>query len=196
SRTLPTPPPPPARRGVTPVQSLSTPPYFSRRDDRADHAARAAGASRRAAMRFFGTACLLALSTLLAVYAVETYLTLRDPLAAQSLSRRVEGLRRRGYDAYPAYVPAYRFKVPSGQLPLSGVRRVRTVMGSDDRRYTVYDSDEFGFRNPRGLWHPGAQLALLGDSFVQGYGVPDGRDRASIMRTRCPRTLNLGMPRT
>src|SRR5439155_6189407 len=59
-----------------------------------------------------------------------------------------------------------------------------------------YDSDEFGFRNPRGLWHPGAQLALLGDSFVQGYGVPDGRDLASIMRERYPRTLNLGMTGT
>ena|SRR5438552_398608 len=59
---------------------------------------------RSAAIRFFGTACLLASSTLLAVYAVETYLTLNDPFAAPSVSRRVEGLRRRGYDAYPAYV--------------------------------------------------------------------------------------------
>jgi len=151
---------------------------------------------RSAAIRFFGTACLLASSTLLAVYAVETYLTLNDPFAAQSVSRRVEGLRQRGYDAYPAYVPAYRFKVPSGAMPLSGVRRVRTVIGSDDRSSVVYDSDEFGFRNPPGLWHPGVQLALLGDSFVQGYGVPDGRDLASIMRERYPRTLNLGMTGT
>ena len=147
-------------------------------------------------MRRLAPFALVVFSTLFTLYALETYLTVAKPFEPQSISRQVERLRRRGVQAYPAYIPAYGFTVSSGVMPLSGVRLVRTVMGGDNRSTTVYDSDERGFRNPRGLWGAPLDVALLGDSYAQGYNAPEGREIAAVMRRTYPRTVSLGMTGT
>ncbi len=135
---------------------------------------------------------LVLVSSGITLYAVEAYLEFRPPPTKLDT---VLALRMRGIDAYPAYTPAFRQHVGTGLMPLSGVRLVTTVLGGDVTP-VVYQSDEVGFRNPTGLWDASADLALLGDSFAQGYGAPAGADIASVMRESHPRTVNLGMTGT
>lgn len=79
-------------------------------------------------------------------------------------------------------------------LPLGGVSMRQTVFCNESGSWVVYDSDERGYNNPRGLWGAGPlDLVLLGDSFSQGDCVPPGRDIASHLREAYPSALTLGM---
>jgi hypothetical protein len=103
----------------------------------------------------------------------------------------VAQLRRRGLDAYPAYLGRWE-SLPTGEVPIAGVRNVPTVLDHESDSWVVYQSDELGFRNPARSWDAPVRIALLGDSFVHGFGATDGHDLASAIRQREPRTLNLG----
>jgi hypothetical protein len=79
-------------------------------------------------------------------------------------------------------------------LPLAGISRRLTVVCNEHGEYLTYDSDEHGFHNPPDTWnHASVDVVLLGDSFTQGWCVPSGREFASIIRGRYPRTINLGI---
>jgi hypothetical protein len=79
-------------------------------------------------------------------------------------------------------------------LPLGGVSNALTVLCNESGRYVTYDSDERGFRNPRGVWNSSrADMAAVGQSLVQGYCVPNGTGFVDLLRQRYPVTLNLGM---
>jgi hypothetical protein len=76
--------------------------------------------------------------------------------------------------------------------PLGGISLVRTLYCNERGRYELFASDEFGFRNPAGLQVAPIDLALIGDSFVQGYCVPSDSTAVAFLRARFPRTVNLG----
>jgi hypothetical protein len=79
-------------------------------------------------------------------------------------------------------------------LPLGGVANALTVLCNESGTYVFYESDEFGFNNPKGLWQAkGVQVMALGDSFTQGYCVEPERNFVSLIRARYPLALNLGM---
>ena len=60
--------------------------------------------------------------------------------------------------------------------------------------YVTYESDEHGFHNPKGMWKSGRiGVAVLGDSFAQGYCVPSDKSFVALIRNAYPATLNLGM---
>ena len=69
-----------------------------------------------------------------------------------------------------------------------------TVHCNESGQYNIYDADEHGFNNPRGL-HGQAplQVALLGDSFTHGACVPREASVAGRVRAAFPATLNLGI---
>jgi len=80
-------------------------------------------------------------------------------------------------------------------LPLSGVSLERTVACNEMGYWMIYDADEHGFRNPKGLWKPGnVDIVLLGDSFAYGACVRLEEHFSSIIRQRFPKTWNLGFP--
>ncbi len=84
--------------------------------------------------------------------------------------------------------------MPGALLPLGGVSRSVTVLCNESGQYVTYTSDEHGMRNPRGIWSsPHADLVAVGESFVQGYCVPDGAGFVDALRARFPITLNLGI---
>jgi len=57
----------------------------------------------------------------------------------------------------------------------------------------VRSLDSQGFRNPAGIWGNSRwDIAAIGDSFAQGYCVPDGKDMVSLIRDVYPTTTNLG----
>jgi len=80
-------------------------------------------------------------------------------------------------------------------LPLGGVSSGRTVACNEMGYWVIYDADEHGFRNPKGLWKPGSvDIVLLGDSFTYGACVRLEEHFSGIIRGRFPKTLNLGYP--
>jgi hypothetical protein len=155
------------------------------------------------------TLSMTLISLAVAAYAAEGYLRALPKIRVRVAARRfgldfdgrkklevVEGFRRQGQDAWPAAFPAWEGlkQGTSGLLPLGGISNVTTVLCNEMGPYVVYESDEHGFRNPKGLWSsPGLEIALLGDSFTQGACVPPGQDFASLIRKEHPSTLNLGM---
>ncbi|RAU23579.1 hypothetical protein CU669_00275 [Paramagnetospirillum kuznetsovii] len=119
----------------------------------------------------------------------------------------ITALRAQGRDAYPALFPAYILRpnadgslaspiVVDGKpiLPLGGAANVETVVCNENGNWLVYTADERGFANPKGTWsQPGLDLALMGDSFAQGYCVEPDQSFAGRLRARYPATLNLAM---
>jgi hypothetical protein len=79
-------------------------------------------------------------------------------------------------------------------LALGGISRRTTLFCNEGGRYAIYDSDEHGFNNPTGIWPLGQlDVALLGDSYMQGACVPPELTVASHLRKKWPATLSLGM---
>lgn len=109
-------------------------------------------------------------------------------------------LRREGTAAYPAIKPINFLDGPvtvAGRriIPLAGIANVLTVFnGNETGEYLIYESDERGFHNPKGLHRAGTvDVAVVGDSYVHGAAVPSGQGLVARIRERLPRTLNLGM---
>jgi len=118
-------------------------------------------------------------------------------------------LRAKGIDAVPGVLPRYQLMFQKGDgkrgqptgdattpqiLALGGISNRMTVLCNESGRHLTYESDEHGFRNPRGAWQSGSvDIVALGDSFTQGFCVPSGKYFVDIVRQRYPATLNLGM---
>jgi len=115
-------------------------------------------------------------------------------------------LRQRGQDAWPAVTSGAMFKdQPAGSsvpaieidglsvMPLGGVADKVTVYCNENGQYTIYESDEHGFHNPRGIWAAsGMTVAAVGDSFVLGGCVSTDKNFVALVRQRYPNTLNVG----
>lgn len=79
-------------------------------------------------------------------------------------------------------------------LPLAGISKSLTVFCNESGQYITYESDEYGFNNPQGLWKaPHFDIAAVGDSFTQGSCVPPDRNIVAWVRKRYPVTTNLGI---
>lgn len=114
-------------------------------------------------------------------------------------------LRRDGVDAVPAIMlggivsgnePLIRRDAHPARdlLPLGGISNAVTLLCNESGQPVVYRSDEHGFRNPAGTWiSRHAQLAVVGESYAQGYCVPDGAGFVDRLRARYGVTLNLGI---
>src|SRR5216683_7695169 len=79
-------------------------------------------------------------------------------------------------------------------LPLGGIANKVTVFCNESGEYVMYESDEHGFHNPKGIWDTGdVDIVALGDSFTQGYCVPSHKNFVAFIREHYPATLNLGI---
>jgi hypothetical protein len=123
----------------------------------------------------------------------------------------ITDLRAKGIDAVPGVLPRYQLMFqkggkradgvgPQGEAPtppilaLAGISNKLTVLCNESGRHLTYESDEHGFRNPRGAWQSGkVDIVALGDSFTQGFCVGPGQYFVDVIRQRHPSTLNLGM---
>ncbi len=67
-------------------------------------------------------------------------------------------------------------------LPLSGIANATCLYSNEGGHYPLYETDELGFNNPRGVHGRGAvDIALLGDSFTFGIGVDSPENIASVL---------------
>jgi hypothetical protein len=119
----------------------------------------------------------------------------------------INDLSAKGIDAVPSLVPLVLLKQqPDGTrrsvinldgvevLPHGGISNRVTVYCNEEGQYVVYESDEHGFHNPKGIWgSDSVEIVALGDSFTQGGCVPSDKNFVSVIRERYPKTLNLGM---
>lgn len=119
----------------------------------------------------------------------------------------IHDLRARGIDAYPDVFPRVLFEPASSEtiksillrnyeefLPVAGMSMTTTVFCNESGEYVVYESDEHGFHNPRGIWKNGfADIVALGDSYTHGVCVPTDKGFIATIRSKSPHTINLGV---
>jgi hypothetical protein len=145
-------------------------------------------------------------AALVAAYGVEYALGRSQPRDGTLAARRgvrfdtrtrwdvVHDERRAGKAAYPTMEPRLRLTPEATRLPLGGIAGKTTVSCNEGGSYAIYESDEHGFNNPKGLWGRGAaDVGIVGEAFAQGACVPAGAGAADRIRERYPVTLNLGM---
>ncbi len=91
--------------------------------------------------------------------------------------------------------PDWGVKVDGVQtLPFGGVSNKKTVFCNEGGTWALFDADEHGFNNPKGIWGaPPLDVAILGDSYSQGACVPQDKITAAHVRKKFPKTLTLGM---
>ena len=79
-------------------------------------------------------------------------------------------------------------------LPLNGLADSQTIMCNENGKYTIYDSDEHGFNNPKGMFsEKDIDILLVGDSFTHGACVEPGEDIGSMIRDSGKNVINLGI---
>jgi hypothetical protein len=106
----------------------------------------------------------------------------------------VDDLRQQGVDAVPIMSPRTITVHGKKVIPLGAISDKVTVLCNENGSWVIYEADERGFNNPKGIWHSGhIEIAAVGDSFTQGYCVPPDKNFVSLIRGLHPATLNLGM---
>jgi hypothetical protein len=146
------------------------------------------------------------LSIMVSAYSVELglFYYYNDPLPQTKKVTRskldvIEDLRSKGVDAWPVIMP-FEFIESNGLLssqdrlfPLGGISNKTIVFCEEGGPFVVYENDEHGFNNPKGLYENiDIKIALIGDSYVQGACVQAGEDITSRIRNMGIGALNLG----
>jgi hypothetical protein len=118
-------------------------------------------------------------------------------------SQVISSLQAQGQSALPGLsrewprLGAIRQQLPDGLFPLGNASLSRIVECNEGGEYVLFDSDEFGFNNPRGiLASRRVDVALVGESFAVGHCVPPDRNLAAVIRQTYPHTVNLGIAGT
>jgi hypothetical protein len=113
----------------------------------------------------------------------------------------VDALRNDGVDAWPTMKPYLMLdqEAPSGEddalLPLGGISGSTSVYCNEGGAYSVFETDEHGFRNPTGIHREGSvEAVLVGDSFGNGACVRTREDPASLLSSEGLSTLSLASP--
>jgi hypothetical protein len=128
------------------------------------------------------------------------------PFDTRSKAEVIADLRSSGTLAYPSVMPKLlgAHLVHGGKealsfdgeslLPLGGIANVTTVYCNEGGDWLVYEADEHGFNNPKGIWgSPSIDVAVVGDSYTHGACVPPEKSFPARIREKHPTTLNLGM---
>lgn len=142
-----------------------------------------------------GSAHGLALSPETMVEHMKVAKEIGQPFDGRSHLEVIRDFEGQGVQAYPPVTVNKVVEVDGKELfPLGGISNVVTVYCNEVGEYTIYNSDEHGFHNPKGLWNRGPiEIAVLGDSFTHGACVPSDENFVARIRAYHPRTLNLGM---
>ncbi|WP_454064887.1 hypothetical protein [Candidatus Nitrospira salsa] len=105
-------------------------------------------------------------------------------------------LRKAGVDAVPNFTPI-RTADYFGEfdyLPLGGRSHATVILCNEVGQWLTYQSDRFGFNNHDSIHdNPRVKMALIGDSYVQGYCVPREHTIGGQLNKNGFHTINLGM---
>jgi hypothetical protein len=78
-------------------------------------------------------------------------------------------------------------------IPLGNPARSNVALCVELGTFITISTDAYGFNNPLSTWSDGqADIVLLGDSYTEGWCVPNGESFASLIHATFPKTVNLG----
>lgn len=146
------------------------------------------------------------------VYTIEIYLHFSRPKHAMVIAEKMglpwddktkteilKDLRDSGVDTYPNVVPAWLIKLNgfntnSGEIyPLGGIANITTTLGNESGYYSIIETDEYGFNNPKELYKENkVEIVLLGDSFAEGSSVHSHENISAFLRKSGFEVINLG----
>lgn len=108
-------------------------------------------------------------------------------------------LKKRGVDAIGSVPPISHVSSNGLEIgrkrifPLSGISQKTTVLCNENGKWVIYESDEYGFNNPTGLFEGEIDLLLVGDSFTHGFCTKQGESIAGQLRRMSKlRVISLG----
>ena len=152
-------------------------------------------------------------ASLFALYSIETYLTLAQPSWVARLGTALRRgpdvvsetrrLRDDGRRAYPYLQPDTFIDSTHAGLdisgdttivPLAGIPSVLTILCREGGPAIGYRSDSLGFRNANSAWGPPSpDVAIVGDSFAQGFCRTESETIAGRLRAAGLRTITTGL---
>lgn len=91
-------------------------------------------------------------------------------------------------------MPNHRLEIDGQQIvPLGGISNATTLFCNEGGEYIIYESDEHGLNNPKGLYSvQRLDIAAVGDSFTHGSCVKAEKNAVGVIRNSYKNTLNLG----
>lgn len=149
-----------------------------------------------------------AATLLVTAYALELGLTFYSPESARiadwtakkydlrTKDEMLGALKEEGKNPTLSLVPKFLLdeQATPPMLPLGGVANRLTIFCNETGHWALYDSDEHGFNNPRGLYYKAPlDVLVVGESFAQGACIPPEKNLAAQLRKKFPKTLSLGM---
>lgn len=75
---------------------------------------------------------------------------------------------------------------------LGGLPQQETLLCTREGAPITYPADRFGFNNPDSAYERNVEVVVLGDSFVEGFCLPPGRDFISRLREIRPGSVGFG----
>lgn len=76
---------------------------------------------------------------------------------------------------------------------LSGFAGSKTLLCSRPDGPRIYTADRYGFNNPDSVYDRAADVMFVGDSFLEGFCLPEGEDLAAAMREQGTNAITLGI---
>ena len=135
------------------------------------------------------------------VYGFETYLEFNKSVSYDSRTKIevLDDLRDSGVEAYPSvspkrYIYSDRLTDEKGSIyPLAGISNKTTVFCNESGFWSIYESDEHGFNNPKGLYEKNkVDIVLTGDSFTEGACVKPANSISAWLRKLNFNTISVG----
>lgn len=77
-------------------------------------------------------------------------------------------------------------------FPIGNISNTQVVYCNELGEHIIYETDEYGFHNPRGIWEEEIDIAIIGDSFANGACVPSDQNGVARIRELYPRTVTVG----
>ena len=157
---------------------------------------------------------LLIFSVAITVYAFETYLEFVPektqsikiqakqfgvPFDSRTKMEVLNNLNETGNEGYPNITP-HRFTKSNGLgtnkgriYPLGGIPNVTTVDCNESGYWSIFEADEHGFNNPKGLYQRNKiEIFLTGDSMAEGACVNSDESITAVIRKLGFTAINIG----
>ena len=142
---------------------------------------------------------ILFFTTIISIYSIEAYFEINknyeqkkrymgDQYDDRTKIEVLEDFKNKSVEAYPVVFPhlfinSDGLRTPNGKLfPLGGISNIKYVYCNEGGYWSIFDSDEYGFNNPMGLYKNKIDIAIIGDSFSEGACVKPDKTLAAVLR--------------
>ena len=142
---------------------------------------------------------ILFVTTIISLYSIEAYFEINrnheqkreymgDIYDDRTKVEVLEDFKKKSVEAHPVIFPhlfidSDGLSTPNGKLfPLGGISNTKYVYCNEGGYWSIFDSDEYGFNNPLGLYKNKIDIAIIGDSFSEGACVKPDKTVAAVLR--------------